>query len=932
MATHAKVFSSVIVVLVVLTLMPAPTPFLPAVPDHAPATAAQAQMAPAPLATQDEAATQVRLEQAFGHLPLYFVENQGQMDERVSYYVRGSDKMIYFTAEGLTFVLSEGTQIANGKSQRGKSADRDSPFRYPQQVGDSGIEAGALQRWAVKLEFIGTKAGVRPVGEEQQEAVISYFKGQPEEWRTGLPTYSRIVYRDLWPGIDLAYYGTVDRLKYEFIVHPGADPGQIRLAYRGAAGVAVNAAGQLEVETPMGGFADDVPVAYQEIDGQRVDVPVEYALNPFDPLPVYSRAESDDSALYTFHLGPYDRSHPLVIDPVVLVYCGYIGGSGSDSGERIAVDEAGNAYAVGYTASSEALEFPVTVGPDLTHNGSSDAFVAKINAAGTELVYAGYIGGSGEDYGSGIAVDRTGNVYVVGSTRSGEAEGFPVTAGPDLTYNGGDWDAFVAKVNAAGTALAYCGYIGGSSWEYGYGIAVDRTGNAYVVGGTTSSEAAGFPVTVGPDLAYNGGDEYGGDAFVAKVNAAGTALAYCGYIGGSSWEYGDGIAVDRTGNAYVVGSTRSGEAEGFPVMAGPDLTYNGSDLYGGDAFVAKVNAAGTALVYCGYIGGSDRDWGCGIAVDGAGNAYVVGYTWSDEADGFPVTVGPDLTYNGYVCDAFVAKVNAGGTALAYCGYIGGSRWDHGLDIAIDGAGNAYVVGETGSTEAGRFPVTVGPDLTYNGGYSDAYVAKVNAAGTALTYCGYIGGSDTDQGSGIAVDGAGNTYITGYTFSTEATFPVMVGPDLTYNGGENPGDAFAAKVRVLGTALYLPAVLRNYHTWDAYYEENDHWLDAYGPLVSGATYLAYPDDIEDYYYFVLSESVTVTISVTDFAPTSTDGDLLLYGPAVGNERGNLIKQYGKKGHSSMSLGPHSLGPGKYYVRVYTAQGYSTTQLYRLTVTY
>ena len=793
MATHAKVFSSVIVVLVVLTLMPAPTPFLPAVPDHAPATAAQAQMAPAPLATQDEAATQVRLEQAFGHLPLYFVENQGQMDERVSYYVRGSDKMIYFTAEGLTFVLSEGTQIANGKSQRGKSADRDSPFRYPQQVGDSGIEAGALQRWAVKLEFIGTKAGVRPVGEEQQEAVISYFKGQPEEWRTGLPTYSRIVYRDLWPGIDLAYYGTVDRLKYEFIVHPGADPGQIRLAYRGAAGVAVNAAGQLEVETPMGGFADDVPVAYQEIDGQRVDVPVEYALNPFDPLPVYSRAESDDSALYTFHLGPYDRSHPLVIDPVVLVYCGYIGGSGSDSGERIAVDEAGNAYAVGYTASSEALEFPVTVGPDLTHNGSSDAFVAKINAAGTELVYAGYIGGSGEDYGSGIAVDRTGNVY-------------------------------------------------------------------------------------------------------------------------------------------VVGSTRSGEAEGFPVMAGPDLTYNGSDLYGGDAFVAKVNAAGTALVYCGYIGGSDRDWGCGIAVDGAGNAYVVGYTWSDEADGFPVTVGPDLTYNGYVCDAFVAKVNAGGTALAYCGYIGGSRWDHGLDIAIDGAGNAYVVGETGSTEAGRFPVTVGPDLTYNGGYSDAYVAKVNAAGTALTYCGYIGGSDTDQGSGIAVDGAGNTYITGYTFSTEATFPVMVGPDLTYNGGENPGDAFAAKVRVLGTALYLPAVLRNYHTWDAYYEENDHWLDAYGPLVSGATYLAYPDDIEDYYYFVLSESVTVTISVTDFAPTSTDGDLLLYGPAVGNERGNLIKQYGKKGHSSMSLGPHSLGPGKYYVRVYTAQGYSTTQLYRLTVTY
>jgi len=866
---------------------------------------------------------------------------------------------------------------------------------------------------------VGANPGVRPVGEEQQEAVISYFRGQPDEWRTGLPTYSRIVYRDLWPGIDLAYYGTVDRLKYEFIVHPGADPAQIRLAYRGATGVAFNGAGQLEVETPIGGFADDRPVAYQEIDGQRVDVLVEYAVNPFDPLP-----ESDDSALYTFQIGPYDRSHPLVLDPAVLVYCGYIGGWGEDDGYGIAVDGAGNAYVVGFTFSSAAEGFPVTAGPDLTQNGGGDAFVAKVNAAGTALAYCGYIGGSANDWGYGIAVDGAGNAYVVGETWSSEAEGFPVTVGPDLTH-GGAYDAFVAKVNAAGTALAYCGYIGGSHDDLGHSIAVDGAGNAYVVGQTESSEADGFPVTVGPDLTYNGGDC--GDVFVAKVQTAGTALVYCGYIGGSGDDGGGDIAVDGVGNAYVTGFSWSTEAGGFPVTVGPDLTYNGDTGYsGGDAFVAKVNVAGTALVYCGYIGGSDGEGGSGIAVDGAGNAYVVGCTTSSEAEGFPVTVGPDLTYNGGDYDAFVAKVSAAGTGLVYAGYIGGSGSDCGNGIAVDGAGSAYVVGDTGSSEAEGFPVMIGPDLTYNGGGEyggDVFVAKVQTAGTALAYCGYIGGSGSDCGNGIAMDGTGNAYVVGYTDSSEAEgFPVTVGPDLTYNGGWD--DAFVAKVsgaipyppvlkdiqnsggnytvewtydhtdvpavtytlqeatdaaftanvvnyttgsksygftgrtgstyyyRVQGNNeywsgewsnvesvsvgpcyVYLPVVLGNYRIWDAYYEENDHWLDAYGPLVSGRAYLAYPDDVEDYYYFVLSTQATVNVSVTNYVPTSSnDSTVALYGPVAGDERGPRIDYYRPPGHSSMSLGPHSLGPGKYYVRVYTTQSYSTAQPYGLTVTY
>ncbi|MEK7752986.1 MAG: SBBP repeat-containing protein, partial [Acidobacteriota bacterium] len=486
---------------------------------------------------------------------------------------------------------------------------------------------------------------------------------------------------------------------------------------------------------------------------------------------------SGDAWRYGFRVGPYDRSRPLVLDPSMFVYAGYIGGSGLDIGFGIAVDAAGNAYVTGYTLSTEAT-FPVAVGPDLTYNGDSDAFVAKVNAAGTALVYAGYIGGSGTDEGRGIALDAAGNAYVTGWTVSSEAT-FPVTVGPDLTHNG-NADAFVAKVNAPGTALLYAGYIGGSQPEYAYGIAVDAAGNAYATGYTNSTQAT-FPVAVGPDLTYNGGDW---DAFVAKVNAAGTALVYAGYIGGSIVEYGYGIAVDAAGNAYVTGGTTSIEAS-FPVTVGPDLTYNG----GFDAFVAKVSAAGTALVYAGYIGGSNSDWGTAIAVDAAGNAYLAGMTGSTEAT-FPVTVRPDPTHNGGYWDAFVAKVNAAGTALVYAGYIGGSSDDYGYGMAVDAAGNAYVTGFTGSSEA-TFPVMVGPDLTYNGGSYDVFAAKVNAAGTALTYAGYIGGSGLDEGLGIAVDAAGNAYVTGYTTSTEGTFPKTVGPDLTYNGGYY--DAFVAKI-------------------------------------------------------------------------------------------------------------------------------------------
>jgi hypothetical protein len=750
--------------------------------------------------TQIEPEAKPQVKADFGRVPLYFIPNKGQMDERVAYYVQGRDKTIYFTQDGLTIAIHGKRQGRNDASDgfkdfssfqhrrklsglKGGQGDiqslKETRFFYPEGRPNNAGDVELVERWVVKMDFFGAKPGVRPEGLEETGSTISYFIGKPEDWKTGLATCSKIIYRELWPGVDLVFYGTYDRMKYEFVVRPGADPSVIRLAYTGAERVELAEDGRLRVQTPLGGFEDEAPVAWQELNGKRAKVSVSYVLKKEPKMVNLAEADGAEQnigrVICGFEVGEYDHGFPLIIDPATFHYSGLIGSSQTDIGRAIAVDEDGNVYITGQAFREN---FPVLAGPQLG-SYNQDVFVAKIDASGTGVFYCGLIGGSKWDEGNGIAVDTDGNAYITGET---DSEDFPVMIGPGLTLCGFHDDVFVLKLNASGTALIYSGYIGGSQDDWGNGIAIDNLGNAYVTGTAMSSD---FPVVVGPGLTSKGN----GDAFVAKVDTSGTHLVYCGYIGGTLRDEGNGIAVDGSGHAYIAGTTMSSD---FPVVVGPGLTSKGP----GDAFVAKVNASGTELLYCGYVGGSYGDEGNGIAIDTAGNAYLVGTTLSSD---FPVVTGPFLNFKGIVSDAFVTKVNSSGTGFIYSGYIGGSSWDYGHGIAVDNHGNAHIIGYTLSKD--NFPVINGPERTYQGN-GDAFVARVNASGSNLDYCGYVGGSSIDSGQGIAVDSSNNAYITGQTSSTD--FPLLFGPFLTLD--PKTGDAFVTKINYSfkpGTLVVTP---------------------------------------------------------------------------------------------------------------------------------
>ncbi len=480
----------------------------------------------------------------------------------------------------------------------------------------------------------------------------SNLLGDRSRWRTDIPTYGRVRFERVYSGIDLVYHGNQRHLESDFVVAPGADPGKIRLAFRGQKGIAPDADGNLVLSLVEGELRQHRPVAYQEMGGERRAVECAYRLD--------ARGEVG------FQLGAYDRRQPLVIDPV-LVYSGRFGGSSADTPQGVAVDSSGNAYVVGSTSSTD---FPTVNPKQATKGVGLDVFITKVNAAGTAIVYSTYIGGSRDDYGYGIAVDGWGNAWFTGYTGSSD---FPWTGTSNFFVG------YVAKLNASGNGVLVAVPIG----LYGNAIAVDGSGNAYAAGWT---RVYNVPAVNALQPVAAGGDE----AWVAKFSSSG-AIVYSTYLGGSQGDYAYGIAVDGLGSACVAGQTNS---TNFPVLNAMQPTSGGN----GDAFVAKLTPAGNALVFSTYLGGSSSDTAEGVAMDSSGNCYVSGQTSSAN---FP-TVNAAQATRASAWDAFVTAYNSTGTAYLYSTYLGGGGDDDGKSIAVSPTGVAWVTGGTSSLD---FPVT-----------------------------------------------------------------------------------------------------------------------------------------------------------------------------------------------------------------------------------
>jgi len=711
----------------------------------------------------------------YGKIPLSFEPNVGQSDSRVQYIARASGYSLFLTPRETVFLLKS-----------------DSSAAMPHQPDSKRFERGS----SLRLQFLDSNPSTQMTPSNQLVGKINYLIGNdPKSWHTDIPTFAKVAQHDLYPGIDVVYYGTQRQLEYDFVVSPGADPRAIALSFAGANHLAVDEHGNLIISVATGHVRMRKPLAYQlGPSGERQLVAAKYVMRGARGAAI--------------SVGQYNPKRTLVIDPI-LEYSTYLGGSNIDGGNAIAVAQDKTAFIAGGTFSTD---FPTAHPLQPNHGGpddfSRDAFVAKISADGSTLLYATYLGGSNEDVANGIAIDTFGNAYVAGTTLSGN---FPATAGSANTLCGGDgkcgssWNGkglivsngFVAKLNPAGSQLIYSTFIGEYESVRVQAIAVDKDEIAYVTGQTgpnlpvtiqlppDTQPPPPFPITASAFQTTLTGDD---DAFVSKISASGSTILYSSYLGGDNEEIAYGIAVDGTANAYVTGLTYSNN---FPVTGSALQATNAG---AGDAFLTKVNtdASGAAsLAYSTLLGGSGVDQANGVAVDANGNVYVAGLTSSPGIASLRPYGG-----NG---DAFIAKFNpllSGSASLLYFTYLGGSLADSAGGIAIDSNGNVYV---TGSTVSADFPVAGAVfQPAYGGGNADAFVTKLDPAGTNILYSSFLGGSNTESGNGIAIDSIGSAYVTGQTCSLD--FP-LTNPEQASSGGNC--DAFVSKVSVLNGIILNP---------------------------------------------------------------------------------------------------------------------------------
>lgn len=674
---------------------------------------------------------EAKIAQSFSNLPLSFEEHRGQANSDARFVSRGPGYTLCLTPSESRFALR----------------DRQSSFG---------------------LKLIDSSPDPTVEGVEVLPGKSNYFIGNdPSQWRTDVVNYSRVRYRAVYPGVDLIYDGQQGRLEYDFVVAPRTDPKQIRFDLADAGQIKIDELGNLVFAAGEATLRLRKPTIYQVIEDRRQVVEGGYHI--------------DQESQISFEIGNYDSNKELIIDPVV-EYSTYFGGSGSDIGYAIAIDSQNNIYITGQTSSGN---LPLKNPYDNTLEGANDAFVMKLNSAGTTLLFSTYIGGRNPgDRGWGIAVDRSGNVYFTGETNS---LNFPVVNAAQPNFRG-NVDAFAAKLNVSGNVLLYSTYLGGTLFDSAYAIALDQFDSAYIVGRTDSTS---FPVKNALQPALRGQR----DAFVTKLDADG-ALVFSTFLGGEPAvaggrddEAGYGVAIDSLQNIYLTGFTSS---PSFPIVNGLQPTFGGVE----DAFIAKLNASGSAIVYSTFLGGTRVDNGRGIAVDSFGDVCVTGYTISSD---FPVLNALQPEYGGNT-DAFVAKLNASGKAFIYSTYIGGSGEENtGLvsdnvptgAIAVDNLGNVYL---TGKTESIDFPLVrpVQPALR---GDNDAFILKLDPAGSALIYSTYLGSSFTgntgfdERGLGLAIDPFGTVFVTGQVLKNDlmTVFPVQA----NYGGGLS--DAFIAKI-------------------------------------------------------------------------------------------------------------------------------------------
>ncbi len=652
------------------------------------------------------------------------MENAGQAnDDAVRYYTSTSMGSIGFLDSGI--VITQRTE-ERGPRPLAVGMDPSSPMTGREMLSPIGIGPITL---TITYDFIDAN-DVTPQGTSASPGEYNYLLGSdPSSWVIGVTAFKAVIYQGLYEGIDLIYTIKGGQLKYDVVVHPGADPGQFRVSAKGHDSMAVTEGGDLVVTTSFGDLVDGGLVAF-------------YGDDPTDTIDCRFVLEGTET--YSFELAPYDTSREVVIDP--LVYSSYLGGQLYEEAEGMTVDKEGNIYICGWSSSSR---FPVTpTSYQDEQNGSFDAFLCKFTPDLTKLRYATFVGGDAFEFCSAVHVTDDGRAYLIGRTHSDE---WPTSPSAFQTWNKGEGDLFIFELNEKGNGMLHSTLIGGIGRDHPEEIVVGDDGSIFAVGLTQSAD---FPTT--SDAMYSI-DRTSWQGFILKLKADMTSVTYASALSDAG-DVARALTMDEQGNVLVTGSADRDE---FPTVTGAGITWGTGDYP--DAFIAKYAPDIKTHIYTSFIGGSGSEGSNDIVVDGAGYIYIAGWTRSDDLNpgsGVLETYGGDL-------DGMFAKLAPDGSSIVFACYLGGSGWDQLYGIDVDSQGRIHTVGISRSSD---FPLSEGAHQEeHAGGRYDIVASIIDPEGTSLDYSTYIGGSNDDLSYSVVADLYGNTVLCGYTESDD--FPV-----------------------------------------------------------------------------------------------------------------------------------------------------------------